>query len=419
VSVQWDVGVIKGPDGDDWRVPVAELESRQARAAAALADAGIEAMLVHDPVDSYWLCGSRQAGAFLLGAEGSGIQAAHLVRQSIDRARWEAGEDDSPHEVTPLPRTKELSESLSARGLSNSPALQLGRMPHSDANRHLANLSGIGGDSADCTQLLWDLRETKSDWEVERLRESGEVNRWMFEAILDEGGEGVSEIELAAAADSVSRASGFGGHVRMRRWPMDCDRVVIAAGGSGSVPSFFDSAVGGTGPHPLASLGAGFHRIKVGEPVLVDIVHCHRGYVSDCTRMFSAGPLSDEWLQRLDDMAQVRDFIVESLGKGDDCSAVWDSGSEMVGDMGHSEHLMGMPPDQAKFLGHSIGLELDETPVVAQGFDRPLPLSGTMAIEPKVIYPGGAIGTEDSWVRTSEGMECLTMGESFPMLTEW
>ena len=87
--------------------------------------------------------------------------------------------------------------------------------------------------------------------------------------------------------------------------------------------------------------------------------------------------------------------------------------------MGHSEHLMGMPPDQAKFLGHSIGLELDEAPVVAQGFDRPLPLSGTMAIEPKVIYSGGAIGTEDSWVRTSEGMECLTMGESFPMLTEW
>ncbi len=60
MSVQWDVGIIEGPDGDDWRVPVAELESRQARAAAALADAGIEAMLVHDPVDSYWLCGSRQ-----------------------------------------------------------------------------------------------------------------------------------------------------------------------------------------------------------------------------------------------------------------------------------------------------------------------------------------------------------------------
>jgi Xaa-Pro aminopeptidase len=250
-------------------------------------------------------------------------------------------------------------------------------------------------------------------------RESGAINQLMFEAVRDQGGLGHTEIEMAAAADEVSRAAGFGGRIRMRNWPMDCDRVVIAAGRSGAVPSYFDSGVAGLGASPISSLGAGFARVAEGEPVLVDIVHVHRGYVSDCTRMFSAGPLSDEWLQRLDDMAQVRDFIVESLGKGDDCSAVWDSGSEMVGDMGHSEHLMGMPPDQAKFLGHSIGLELDETPVVAQGFDRPLPLSGTMAIEPKVIYPGGAIGTEDSWVRTSEGMECLTMGESFPMLTEW
>jgi Xaa-Pro aminopeptidase len=93
---------------------------------------------------------------------------------------------------------------------------------------------------------------------------------------------------------------------------------------------------------------------------------------------------------------------------------------------------MGMAPDQAKFLGHSIGLELDETPVVAAGFDRPLPIGGTMAIEPKVIQIEGAVGIEDSWVRTTTGMERLSGttdvgmatsgadgGDSFPDWTEW
>ena len=80
---------------------------------------------------------------------------------------------------------------------------------------------------------------------------------------------------------------------------------------------------------------------------------------------------------------------------------------------------MGMAPDQASFLGHSVGLELDETPVVARGFDRPLAIGGTMAIEPKVIHSDGAIGTEDTWVRTDEGMECLTSGADFPLITEW
>ena len=81
----------------------------------------------------------------------------------------------------------------------------------------------------------------------------------------------------------------------MRKWPMDCDRVVIAAGKIGRAPSYFDSAVGGVGGSPISSLGAGFAKVREGDPVLVDIVHVHRGYVSDCTRMFYSGTLGVEW----------------------------------------------------------------------------------------------------------------------------
>ena len=80
---------------------------------------------------------------------------------------------------------------------------------------------------------------------------------------------------------------------------------------------------------------------------------------------------------------------------------------------------MGMKPEQARFLGHSVGLELDETPVIAKGFDRPLEIGGTMAIEPKVIYRDGAIGIEDSWTRSSDGMESLTPGADLPPLIHW
>ena len=111
---------------------------------------------------------------------------------------------------------------------------------------------------------------------------------------------------------------------------MDCDRVVIAAGRSGAVPSYFDSGVAGLGASPIASLGAGFAKVVEGEPVLVDIVHVHRGYVSDCTRIFSAGPLSTQWHERLEDMVQIRDSLVSNLGRGEDCSVVWEKGSQMA-----------------------------------------------------------------------------------------
>ena len=73
---------------------------------------------------------------------------------------------------------------------------------------------------------------------------------------------------------------------------------------------------------------------------------------------------------------------------------------------------MGMKPDQSSFLGHSVGLQLDESPVIAQGFDRPLTHNGLMAIEPKVVYGDGSIGIEDTWVKTSQGLERITLSNN-------
>ncbi len=414
----WDAGRLTGPDGVDWRVPVSELENRRSRLSSALADSGIESVLIDDPVELYYLTGGRQNGILLIGADGSDVRNTHWVRKSIIRAKFESGGDNAPDPIETQPRMSGLAEAIRGKGGTTAPALLAGKVPH-DRWQFLSRKLSSLGESADCTHILYKLREKKSDWELQMHRESGAINREMFAAIRDCGGLGKTELEMAAAADEVSRVAGFGGRIRMRRWPMDCDRVVIAAGRSGAIPSYFDSALGGLGASPISSLGAGHAKVETGEPVIVDIVHLHRGYVSDCTRMFSAGSLSDEWMQRLSDMAEIRDSVVASLGRGDYCSEAWGIGHQKAAEMGYAEHLMGMPPEQAIFLGHSVGLELDETPVVAEGFDRELPIGGTMAIEPKVLYQEGAIGTEDTYTRTSEGMECLTMGDSWDLMTEW
>jgi len=91
----------------------------------------------------------------------------------------------------------------------------------------------------------------------------------------------------------------------------------------------------------------------------------------------------------------------------------------MAEQLGYGDHLMGTAPDQSRFLGHSIGLQLDESPVVAAGFDRPLPEGGTMAIEPKVVYAEGSVGTEDTWIRDEEGMRPITAGGGLPWAMEW
>ena len=415
----WDATVLSGPDGEDWRVPVSELENRLKRLARALRVAALSGALIQHPVDLYYFAGGRQDGSLYVPAEGTeGEGPVFFVRRSLERARFEAGGDNAPFKLESFPRLSQFADVLKSRGVSGAPGLQLGELPSIFAQRFASALSSLG-ECKDVTGIVHRLREVKSAWEQEQMTHGAEIQTRMFEAVAQLGREGISELDLVAAAESVSRREGFGGQIQMRRFPLECNRGVIVSGRAGGVPSFFDSAVGGTGPHPLAGMGSGFNKIKPNEPVLVDLVHVHRGYVVDMTRMFSLGSLSEEWHQRLDDMIAVKDAVVNVLDKGGLCSQAWVEGQNLAHELGHEQHLMGMQPDQSKFLGHSVGLQLDESPVVAAGFDRPLPVGGAMAIEPKLVYAEGSIGSEDTWIRSEEGMRAVTAHDAWPWLTEW
>ena len=131
--MEWDVSALVGPEGADWRVPPNELANRLELVEIALLDAGIESILVHDPVDLYWLTGGRQNGMLLVGAKESSVDSVFWVRQSLDRAVWEAGGSEAPFELSPQPRVKNLNDELKQRGCSTTPAMQHGRLPHNQA----------------------------------------------------------------------------------------------------------------------------------------------------------------------------------------------------------------------------------------------------------------------------------------------
>ena len=73
------------------------------------------------------------------------------------------------------------------------------------------------------------------------------------------------------------------------------------------------------------------------------------------------------------------------------------------------ENFMGFGNRTVKFLGHGIGLTIDELPVIAQGFDEPIQEGMVFALEPKKgIKDIGMVGIENTFIVTTEGGKCIT-----------
>ena len=192
--MQDSLSTLVGPEGEDWRVPVSEMEARQNLLAKLLQENDIEAALVQNPVDLYYYSGGRQNASLLVKANG---ESRLFVRRSLSRAKFESGEDDSPHSVENFPRMAEFSDTIGC-----IPAMQFGELPHTFADK-FANRVGA---TKDCTSIIHGQREVKSPWEIQMMEDGASVQLDMFEAVTRVGGEGVSEIELVAAAEAVSRA---------------------------------------------------------------------------------------------------------------------------------------------------------------------------------------------------------------------
>jgi Xaa-Pro dipeptidase len=144
--------------------------------------------------------------------------------------------------------------------------------------------------------------------------------------------------------------------------------------------------------------------------VILDYTAIVGGYIVDMTRVFVCGSLAPELERASATAIAIQEEVARSLRPGDLPSRIWERAKEMAEAAGLGRSFMGPPGDQARFVGHGVGLELDELPVLAPGFDSPLVLGQTVAVEPKFVLPGlGAVGIENTWAVGPSGGERITL----------
>ncbi len=146
-----------------------------------------------------------------------------------------------------------------------------------------------------------------------------------------------------------------------------------------------------------------------GDTVIADLVGGHEGWLSDQTRTFAVGQPPADMVAAYDLAVAVLRAVEERLGPGAVPSSLYELSEQMAAGAGLAEHFMGAGTERVRFLGHGVGMEIDELPILAPGFDEPLVEGNVVAIEPKFVFPGrGAVGIENMYAVTATGFETMT-----------
>jgi Xaa-Pro aminopeptidase len=261
----------------------------------------------------------------------------------------------------------------------------------------------------DASPLIRQLRMVKSPYEVERIRRAARIADRMAQRMRVVLRAGMTELELAAEIEAEARRHGHQGAVRARRFNQAFHYGHLLSGESGAVPSSHESATGGTGLSPAFGNGAGAHCIQPHEPVVLDYVGVAEGYHADQTRLFAIGGLPADMAAAFGACLEILEDSLSHLRPGIRAGDLYARAAALADRLGYADRFMSTGAAQVRFIGHGVGLELDELPVLAKRSDLLLEPGMTLAIEPKIVFPGrGVVGIEDTVLAVNGNPECLT-----------
>jgi len=386
--------------------PAAELANRTARLQDQLTAAGLDGALILQNADLFYFTGSIQQGVLYIPASGEPL---YMVRRDFGRARMESG----LKQLVPLGGPKDIPGLLADHGLP-LPAvagMELDVVPVALFQRFQKVFGAT--ELRDATPLIRSVRAIKSDYEIEIMKDAALQVDAMVKRAKEVVKVGMTDLELAAELEFVARKKGHQGITRMRGFNSELFFGHIFSGTDSAAPAFVDAPLGGLGVNPAVGQGASYKRIAAHQPIIVDVLGAFDGYMVDQTRVLCIGGLPDRLLRAYEDMLKIQDRLKQIARPGVAWGAIYDECHGLAVELGYADAFMGSKGAQVSFIGHGIGVEVDEYPFIARGFrDQLLAEKMVFAFEPKAVFPGlGAVGIENTFWVEADGLKHITFSD--------
>ncbi len=376
-----------------------DLQSKWNALQQKMQENNIPACLISSNVNLYYLTGTIFGGYFYCTQSGDPI--CFIKRNSPVRKDIPCISIRKPEDIPSI--LKEKGYEIPIRLM-----LEGDQLSYNEFIR-LQTVFGSTEITANATSILRDLRKIKTAWEIDQFRYSAKRHIEVYGLIPSCYQSGISDIEFQANIERLARIHGSIGIFRGFGPNMEIHMGSVLSGDNAEAPSPYDFALGGEGLHPAAPIGANGTILKQGTSVMVDIAGNYTAYITDMTRTYSIGKLPEQAYYAHKISGIIQDEIIKISKPGISCADLYNLALQIVADAKLSEYFMGTKL-QAKFIGHGVGIEINELPVLTVRSKDILQENMTFAIEPKFVLPEiGAVGNENTFLVTSDGLEQLTL----------
>ena len=374
-----------------------ELELKWRRIQQAMRQEEADGCLLTMNMNLYYVSGQVFNGYFYLPAEG---RPYWFVK------RLTVPETNQVHVIRKPEQMPELFRDLNL-AMPRKLLLEADELSYNEYIRlqHVFRAEATGNASA----LIRHIRMIKTPWEIEQMRISARRHEAVYREIPACYRPGMRDVELQIEIEKRMRMHGSLGYFRAFGSNMDIFMGSLLAGENAGEPSPFDFALGGKGIHASGPLGANGTLLREGTTVMADMSGNYTAYQTDMTRVFSIGKLPDRAYRVHRVALEIQARMERTAKPGVSCAELYRDALAMAGQEGLKDCFMGTHL-QAKFVGHGVGLEINELPVLTTRSKDILQPGMTFAFEPKFVLAGiGAVGIENTILVTDSGVEKMTL----------
>ena len=386
----------------EFKVPFSEIEDRVTKIQKRLKKQEIDGLLVIQRADLFYLSGTAQNGFLYIPAQGDPLL---LIRRYMPRARVESSIGNMVEITSPKEVPRRIVEFYGQ--LPETLGFELDVVPVKEFEFYRGLFPKQ--NCVDGSPLIHKTRMIKSPWEIEQMEKAAKRSSRIFEYIRNNIRPGYTEMEFGGMYEAYARKIGHGGQLRVRDYQTEGYPWHVLSGKSGGMVGLLDSPASGQGTSAAFPVGGGNKKLAPDEPVMIDIASVFNGFHMDETRMFAIGSMPREALDASLATIEIHNTVLDRVRPGIPIKELFDTALTKAEELGYAGSFLGPPGYKVQFIGHGIGLELIEQPILSAKNEAPLQTGMTFALEPKMVFKDRfCAGVESVFTVTETGHRMIS-----------